>query len=646
MINKLYLHCLEWGVVFMLTLAASLPAEAGETWSISLIEQATQKHLASDPGWLALLHYKRGMWSGLFSRAMASQVDDPAFFLAQDGAHDAEAELRADLRAFFAPQDEDEKDLHAQCLFPARWHWLKQRLAIDDSHDVPCYRLQAFLQDFGDDGLSLIFPVMYLNNPGSAFGHTFLRFDDASRSPLLAQTLNYAAKVDHGDALPVYIARGVLGGYRGIFRTRPYFRTLEEYTNGENRDIWEYRLAFTREEIRQLARHVWEVKGMDFAYYFFRENCAYRLLALLDAVRPSLRLTSGTDFLFYAIPVDTVRALDARGLIVERHYRPSLASQLQDFFQHHKGQAQAVLQLAGGDMDALDAQGLTPVEKQAVLTAAWRLLQFRGESDLPRAGAILDALAQAPSGAPESDGGAARAPVPLLSVAEPAPPERGHASRRLAPGAGRENGASWLGLRFRPALHDLIDAPAGYVRGADLNVFDIEARYFAAEQRFSLQRLRLFNITSISPVRAWNRPLSWLVDTGFEQNRPERGRRVQSFVLRGGAGGSLSLDLSALKLTPHALLTGEWDIASGYDKGHVLYAGLLGGLLLQSAWGQGEVSAERQASLAGAALDKWQWKAAWQFDLRRNLGLRLFWRQRRYPAFTDSEAGVRLQVYF
>ena len=63
----------------------------------------------------------------------------------------------------------------------------------------------------------------------------------------------------------------------------------------EYRDVWEYPLTFTPEEVQQFARHVWETKDTYFDYYFFDENCSYRLLALLDAA--SERSDLADDFL-------------------------------------------------------------------------------------------------------------------------------------------------------------------------------------------------------------------------------------------------------------------------------------------------------------------------------------------------------------
>lgn len=303
-------HRFIGGLVLSSALSVANASVMDESVVASVLRQAEEQQLSQHESWYALLHYKRETLLQHF----VSQADDDRFFLHKNGRTDADAELRANIKAFFrGPQSG-----HAQCLFPARWWWLKQQLDIPTTYDVHCPQFEAYMGRISHDKLFLVFPTMYLNNPGSTFGHTFLRFDANNQSVLLSKTLNYAALVDKSDDLLRYVGKGLTGGYRGVFKIKQYYETVQAYSNIENRDIWEYQLNFSEEEIQQLIRHVWEIKGIDFDYYFFRENCSYRLLAMLDVIRPGMQLTTGNHFLYYAIPVDTVRALDNAGLIHTR----------------------------------------------------------------------------------------------------------------------------------------------------------------------------------------------------------------------------------------------------------------------------------------------------------------------------------------
>ena len=290
--------------------------------SASFIKQARELKLAQQPAWLNLLHYKSNAWGSLIS-----QADDTNFFMAETGAENAQAELEADLRGFFSTVDiagnAYQVKKHPQCRFPARLHWLKQQLKFSDYlPQVECTKFNEWKQQWNATQITLLFPSMYLGNPASMFGHTFIRFDTEGKSQLLSPTLSYAAASDKNDSLIVFSLKGIFGGYAGRFSMQPYYETLREYSDIEQRDIWEYKLNLTQDETAQLIRHLWEVSGVHFDYFFLRENCAFRLLALLDVAREGIDM-SLTTHPIYAMPVDTVRDIQQAGLVENKKYRPA-----------------------------------------------------------------------------------------------------------------------------------------------------------------------------------------------------------------------------------------------------------------------------------------------------------------------------------
>ncbi|HHJ35438.1 MAG TPA: DUF4105 domain-containing protein [Gammaproteobacteria bacterium] len=610
-----------------------------------VLSQAEQLQLAEHEIWYALLHYKRE----ILSQQFISQADDENFFLSENGKTDAHAELVADIKAFFRGPE----SRHAQCLFPARWWWLKQQLNISDDNDVSCPLLEAFQLKVSHDRLSLVFPTMYLNNPGSIFGHTFLRFDGRDESVLLSQTLNYAARVKRSDDLVSYVAKGLFGGYSGIFKSKPYYRMVQEYSNIENRDIWEYQLDLSAEEMEQLVRHVWEVKGIDFDYYFFRENCAYRLLALLDVVRPGMQLTGEGDFLFYALPVDTVRKLDDKNLIRSRFFRAALSTKIDDYFIDEKKKNTAIVATLLSDKTAADKenidkalQGLSSdTEKIDALEQSYNILQFHGQATSVKAQAILQQLSELSlqSGQDEvvSDVMAVNDSLDVRRVS----PEKGHESTRIAAGYGEQNSRQYIDLRFRPAFHDLLDAPQGYIDGAAINIFDIRLKGFTEKSsgdRLRLESLRFLNITSLSPLSQWQTPVSWLFDIRLDRTQLRRSKSVRNFTGRGGVGVSIKQKA----FMPFALLMGEWNLSSGYRKGYSMLLGLQTGLYFNYKTSQFELSYEKDVSMAGFDLDKDILRGQWQYNLQVNHAIRLQYKRIAYDFFDDDDWSVSYHYYF
>ena len=608
-----------------------------------VLQQTHELQLAQHQTWIALLHFKQ---ETLLQR-FVSQADDKHFFLHKDGGADAEAELIADVEAFFSssliPQKSGQP-IHAQCLFPARWWWIKQQLNISVEYDVKCPRLDAFMARVAHEKLFLVFPSMYLNNPGSTFGHTFLRFDNHDDSILLSQTLNYAARADESDDIVSYVSKGLFGGYAGYFRARPYFEMVQEYSNIENRDIWEYQLDFSEEELTQLVRHVWEVKGINFDYYFFRENCAYRLLTLLDAVRPNMSLTSEGGFSAYAIPVDTVRAIDNAGLIVSRQFRASLATQINDGLSKQDNEfVDLVLQISADDT-AADVNSIMTIlsrlesvdEKIEVLKQSYTILQFYGKSESEKSQNILSIsnTLQLNKQAPAKN-------TVVVNNVKQVSPEKGHQSARISLGGGQQNKQTYLDIAFKPAFHDLLDAPQGYVDGAGINVFDVRLKWFEGNN-LRLESLSLFNVSSLTPLSPWQKPVSWMFDFSFDRTQLSDDNSARNFISKGGVGFSLKKE----NIMPFVLLMGEWNLSSSYNKGYSLLLGLQAGLKYSLQNHRLLLQYEVDNAVSGFDLDRKINHLQWQYNMQINHAFRLSYKRIEYDFYNDEDWSLNYHYYF
>jgi hypothetical protein len=540
----------------LLLLSIGLPAAAiaepdTDSYADQLIARAQDLGLAESRQWHALMHYRRN-W---ILPGVTGQADDPSFYLAPRGKTDPRAELEATLRAFFAPAVEETPELqHPQCRFIARYHWLKDELDFDPTllPEQPCPRFTAWREALQATDLTLVFPSAYINNPSSMFGHTLLRVDGADqneRTRLLAYAINYA--VNPGtDGQVEFIFKSMTGLYPGEFSIAPYYVKVKEYSDLENRDIWEYRLDFTQDEIDRLLRHAWELGETWFDYYFFDENCAYHLLSLFEAARPELDLSE--RFRGWVIPVDTVRAMARQpGMVKEVIYRPAGNTRLSARLDELSGEERdLVRRIADGEyagVDALEAdaglQDLPPARRALVLDGAYMALRHetsRGriaaDESARRSRELLLALSRLP------DVSLNAPPMPEVR------PEQAHGTRRIALGAGHEAGRDYLQVSLRPAYNDLLDPPGGYAEGAQINFLDLGFRHDTSSDRTRLEHVHVIDVLSIAPRDAFFRPVSWKLGTGFVRKRLNDGRRPMVWRSEAGAG----------------LATGSWERALGY----------------------------------------------------------------------------------
>ena len=474
----------------------------------SLPSEYTLEKLANSTQWAHLLHYR----THPFSLRYQSQADSPNFFMAKEGKTSLLAELSAAIDAFMQTNQADNQS--AQCRFPARYHWLKTALPEQGFIDQPCSELHNWQQTLDAHYLTLIFPASHINSPSSMYGHTFIRLDraDEKSNKLLAYSVNFAANADPEDNELVFSYKGLTGGYPGVVSVLPYFAKTNEYSHMEARDIWEYRLALDKTEVDQFVRHIWETKDVYFDYYFFDENCSYRLLALLDAA--SARVDAADDFYFTAMPVDTVRALQQRGLVEQVRYRPSSASDMESKSAQARAQVlQAAKNIIDSEEDIAELlRELNPQEQAQALELAYayaRYLAVKKKQDSPK---LRERTIQVLSARAKISESAHFAATPEPNVRD----DQGHLSRRMSLSAGRSDGLSFIEAQHRIAFHDVMDLPQGFAQGAQIQMGKVGLRGWE-NGALRLQEFQVVDVLSLSHDTYFQRPIAWAVSGGFER---------------------------------------------------------------------------------------------------------------------------------
>lgn len=483
-----------------------------------MLLKAQELRLSEHRYWHLLLHYKKDFWGGYVSEA-----DGNAFFLAPTGKVDPRAELEATLRKLTTEEPVGLTGQPAQCAFIARYQWLKSILAVDEQQ-LPiqkCERFTAWLNTINPSGVTMIFPSAFMNNPSSMFGHSLLRIDQKGQTEhtrILAYTINYAADARTNNPF-LYGYGGLTGRFKGYFSTIPYYMKVQEYSDFESRDIWEYRLNFSQEQLLRMLMHTWELGNTHFDYYYFKENCAYHLLSLLEIADPALHLTE--EFLFWTIPADTIRLLATQpGLIGQIVFRPSLTSQIEGRHAVLSDQERRWFHRIMKDplvAESTEFQGL-PSDRQAfVLDLVAHYLRYLSITDdahslvyKERNRSVLVTRSKI-----KSDPG----PVVVAPVA--APPEKGHLTRRAGLGFGWRQDEFFEEFNLRAAYHDLLDPETGYSPYSQIEFLGAKLRHYEKHDEFRLERFTILDILSLAPMDRLFQRLSWKVHVGWETLRRE-----------------------------------------------------------------------------------------------------------------------------
>jgi len=627
----------------LLVVIVSGPTRAGQPpdsgYLAELVVRAREAKLADAREWHLLLHYRENLFGGY-----TSEQDGADFFLAPDGKTDPQAEMEATLAKFFSDELIGKAKQPVQCTFIARYHWLKEKLSFDDRRLPPqnCGQFENWWKALDPESITLIFPSAFMNNPASMFGHTFFRVDRKGQTPqtrLLAYTVNFAATVPENEGI-MFAVRGIAGGYKGYFSGLPYYLKVQEYRDIENRDIWEYRLNLTHAQVRRMLMHVWEMGEAAFDYYFFRENCSYQLLPILEVANPDWHFAD--QFTFWTIPGDTIRLLaEQQNLVGDIAYRPARTTQIRQRYRRLSDEERSWVTRIAEDASLARAPAFTQlaVERQAfILDIVSDYLRYRGVKDEERAPlykerdrTVLVARSELrvkPDDTPSQ---------PFVTR-----PELGHKTSRAGIGAGYRYDEWFEEVNLRASYHDLLDPEAGYAPGYQISLLSGAIRHYEKTNQTRLDRFTLANIMSLTPVDALFQIPSWKANVGMETVRHNQCRYCNTGVANGGAG--LTVETHLLK-REYWFGFGELEAVYGhaYERMYRAGGGGSAGLLadLTDRWRVLATTTYLKYPL-GEHGDDFRWSVGTRYTLAKDLAMRFEYNHRA----GDSQSLFTIQAYF
>lgn len=554
---------------------------------------------AYSPSWLALVHYQTTL------TGYESTIGSENFYLSPCGKTNPLKELDATIALF---QSNDDK---TKCLFPARYLWLEKNNLINAPFPK-CQEFEQFKQDLQPSGITLLFTDAYMNNSSSLFGHTLLRVDTARKgTQLLAHGINYGAWTNGYENSFLYAVYGLAGFYPGGFTVKPYYDIINTYNNIENRDIWEYNLNLSNEELDFFVAHIWEVGQTTTPYYFFTQNCSYMLMEVFDAVKPELNLAQG--FPVQTIPLDTIKEVNKReGLVKSINYRPSRQRKIKYRMQQMSDeQYQAFLDAIQLNLQSTQA---LPEEQQAdVLETAYQYIQYQYVAQdialseyRKKSFALLKARNQVKAGQKFNE------------LQEGENPVYSHDSKQISLGLGTYNGEFFEELRLRPAYHSLIDRSFGFLPGAAINFLDMAFRHYDDKNNYVLQRLNILQLTSLSPIdEVFAAPSYQITVDVLRQLNPSDEDNYYTFNAAVEGGGTYALNNN---IWVYALTGVQGAYGGGLPHNQWLGLSLKPGLLVRFSEASLQLEAQKvwATSKIGSTL---KWNITADYFLTRNWSL-------------------------
>lgn len=464
---------------------------------INLILCFSNSLLADDLAWKKLLLYQRD------GRTRSLIDKDSKYFRSKNGFKNHKEEYEASLKMFLNPENViSQGQGHPQCLYPYRFKYLSQRTGLRFLK-VECPALEEWKNKLKTEKVTIVYASQFVSNPASVMGHTFLKFSDSSVTDFLDITVGYAANVDDKDNAFRYAYKGLTGKYNGRIFDNPYYEKVHEYSNMEQRDIWEYDLNLSIDQIDNFLNLLWELKSTSkFEYYFLDENCSFMLLAFIEAVLPESDLTSGLGF--YIPPYMTLKRLKEAGLIARESFRPSLRTKMLAEYES----------LSENDKKSLPrdfrnfkiSPGKSADYYDAYITATlYEKHRNEGVISEKRAKVFKEALVS------RSQLGQKAGPI----IPRPDSVLDAHNPKFIEYGVGNTSIGSYQNLKFRPGIHTINDLSVGFLPNSSFNFLETQGRYYKEERKAKISNLVLFELQSTNILHRMDPKLSWKVKSQY-----------------------------------------------------------------------------------------------------------------------------------
>lgn len=484
------------------------------------VDPITLKKLSSSPTWLKLLHLEKKLKR---FGAYQSAIQEEGFFIHPNAEHDPDQELAATLTAMSAPVASINQ--HVRCLYPARVRWIESTLGISNDFDLKkhCPQYAQWRFEKRATSISVILASGYLGNPASYYGHTFVKFNsDVSNASkdLMNMTVNYGAINTKSDHPVLYIVKSMLGGYDAAFSKINFYHHEQVYNENENRDLWDFELNLSQSEVDFIVDHAWEIMEKKYTYYFFKENCAFRMIELIE-ILPEVDVTSKHQF--FTIPQTLIQNIarvqrNGKPFIRNKTYYPSRQTRFYAKYKQLNSQEQQSFKemvLKDLDVNLPSYQKQNTSSQQKILDTIIDYYSFVEEDKAkqlnnkhPNYIKALGLRYQLPVAKEEA-------------ILPKASPDQGRNTSLVQLGAMKSSEFGYASsIRIRPAYYDQLDSEASHVKNAALTMGDTQ--FVIKNGEVKLQKLDFVAIESANPGLTGlkgDKSVAWKVKLGAEQYR-------------------------------------------------------------------------------------------------------------------------------
>ena len=461
---------------------------------------------------ILLLSFLYGNNSSLWDKLIhhynnENQIISKEFYLSSDKNTTPKEELEVTRELF-----KGNNGFEVACAFPARYEFIKSNFKDTPTFNLQsCKELNAYLDTFQKDKISIVFTSEYTNNPSSAFGHIMLLFSKDNTPLEIGDVVHFAAKTSTDDNFLKYSYKGMNGKYNGYFIREPFFKKIYEYNTLEQRYMYIYTLDFTKDEIRTILYHLFELRKATFKYYFLDGNCASQTTDLLNIIT-----IDNSKKGFYYLPIQTVSDLKNRIKNKERFI--PLLNKLNLLVQKMSPEEKHLFNEIIETQKEIDKNTPDIVKEAMTIYTTFNFRRFHN---------IHKNYENVMSQTFQKQNIIDNTPDPLLKT-KPS---------NIGLGYYTNKNMDYMYIHYRPLFIDLLDIQNNDLQESQTNTFTFDL--FVNNNNTKLNKFDLINIKSLPLQTDFYNSVSWNIHSGFDR---ENKKENLSYNHELGIGRTLSLN--------------------------------------------------------------------------------------------------------
>ncbi len=314
-------------------------------------------------------------------------------------------------------------------------------------------------------------------------------FSEYNKSLEIGDAFHFAAKTPN-EKFFKFAYKGSTGKYNGYFLREPFFKKIYEYNTLEQRYMYIYTLDFSKEQIKQLLYHLFELRKATFKYYFLDGNCASQTTDLLNVVTDKIRFNKT-----YYLPIDTVK-LYQDNIINKKRFIPLINKLDLLLVKMSKDELTLFNNLIKNNDDILE--NYPDIVKEAMVY--YSTFNFRRFHRIYKNyDSVMEQTYQKQSIQDKS----------LNPIYKTKP-------SYLGVGLYNQNNTNSLYLHYRPLFIDLFDIQYNNIQQSAVNTFTFD--FIVNNEESKLLKFNLVNIKSFTTQSSYYKPISWSIYSGLNRS--------------------------------------------------------------------------------------------------------------------------------